>query len=166
MPSYLSPKARKQKSRHGFGLFAIEHISKGETVVDYTDGTGQILSTEEANELYEEGNDYMLQVDDNRFFVATNGKELEDADFLNHSCDANLGVEGSLRFVALRDVEPGEEVAFDYAMTESSDWVMECWCGAVLCRRTITGDDWKQPDLQARYSGHFSDYLERQISSQ
>ena len=146
-------------------MFAVEPIATGEVVVDYSDGTGKILSTKEADALYEQGNDYMLQVDDDLFFVATNGEELEDADFLNHSCDANLGVRGSLRFVALRDIEAGEELTFDYAMTESSEWRMECGCGSSRCRGAVTGKDWRLPELRKRYAGFFSDYLERRIRS-
>jgi HAMP domain-containing protein len=44
------------------------------------------------------------------------------ARYLNHSCDPNLGVgrcgKEGIDFIALRDIRKGEEVAFDYAMTE------------------------------------------------
>jgi hypothetical protein len=41
---------------------------------------------------------------------------------------------------------------------------MACNCGAACCRKTITGQDWKSKELQAKYRGYFSWYLERRIS--
>src|SRR3989338_6894627 len=129
--SYISLKARKKKSRFGGdGLFATVKIFKGEHVVDYTDGPGRLLSLKEANSFYHKGSDYMIQTGDDRFFIATNTDELEDADFINHSCDPNCGIRGSLEIVAMRDIEPGEEITIDYAMSESSDLHMECSCSS------------------------------------
>ncbi len=123
--SYISPKVEIRESKlGGKGLFAKDKIGKDEVVVDYTGGPGKFISTKEAGELYEKGNDYMIQVDNDRFFVATNDKELEEADFLNHSCDPNCGINVSLKIVTMRDIEPGEELTFDYAMTESSEYSM------------------------------------------
>ncbi|MCK1396992.1 SET domain-containing protein [Bradyrhizobium sp. 4] len=33
--------------------------------------------------------------------------------FVNHSCDPNLGMAGNVVMVAIRDIEPGEELALD-----------------------------------------------------
>lgn len=166
MESYMSPKIELRESPlAGKGLFAKAHINKGELVIDFTEGPGTYMSTEDADKLYEEGNDYILQVGDDSFFVATSEEELEDVDFINHSCDPSLGVNGSLKFVAIRDIEPGEEITFDYAMTESSDYSMECNCGSTKCREVVTGDDWKMEELQDRYDGYFSDYLQKKIDA-
>jgi hypothetical protein len=40
---------------------------------------------------------------------------------------------------------------------------MECHCGASTCRRIVTGQDWRRPDLQEKYRGYFSWYLEQKI---
>ena len=164
MASYLSPKVAKKKSRAGYGLFAAENITKDERIVDFSGGPGSWVHTKEADPLYEEGNDYILQTDDDLFFVASNMDELEDADFINHSCDPSCGFRGSLEVVALRDIRAGKEITFDYAMSESSNFQMKCVCGAAQCRGVITGEDWKIPELQKKYAGYFSDYLERKIS--
>jgi hypothetical protein len=39
----------------------------------------------------------------------------------------------------------------------------DCACGSPLCRGRVTGDDWQRHDLQARYAGYFSPYLQRRI---
>jgi hypothetical protein len=43
---------------------------------------------------------------------------------------------------------------------------MPCQCGTALCRGVITGHDWRQPDLQRKYRGYFSWYLQRRIKDQ
>lgn len=58
--------------------------------------------------------------------------------YLNHSCDPNLGIHGARAFHALRDIEAGEELTFDYSITQDEqDWWMECKCGAPNCRKMI-----------------------------
>lgn len=164
--SYLSPKIHLRVSTiGGKGLFALTTIPKGELLIDYGAGPGQYLNGRDADTLYEQGNDYMLQVDDDRFFVATNEEELEDADFVNHSCDPNCGIVGSLQIVALREISKDEEITFDYAMCESTDFSFPCGCGKPQCRKLITGDDWKNPELQKKYAGYFSTYLAKKIHS-
>lgn len=166
MKSYISSKVEMRKSPlGGEGLFVNNKIDKGEIVVDYTSGPGTFVDADKADELYEKGNDYIIQVDENRFFVAREKHELEEADFLNHSCDPNCGIRGNLQIVAIRDIEPGEEVTFDYAMTESSDYSMDCKCGSKNCRKIITGEDWRDRELQRRYEGYFSEYLQRNIDN-
>ena len=39
----------------------------------------------------------------------------------------------------------------------------DCACGALHCRGRISGNDWKLPELQRRYKGYFSPYLQRRI---
>jgi SET domain-containing protein len=165
MASYSSPKVEaRESSIAGKGVFAIEDILKGELVFDFSEGTGKYISGSEMDKLFDEGMDYAIQVDDDLFFAATNSEEMEIGDYLNHSCDPNLGIKDSLKLIALKDVKIGEEVAFDYAMTESSDFEIKCLCGKSNCRRKITGEDWKRKDLQEKYKGYFSDYIAKKIS--
>lgn len=164
--SYLSPKVKIGPRFQGKGLFAIKEIESGEVIIDFTNGPGQFVSTREADLLYEQGNDYMIQVDDDLFFVASNEEEVEEADFVNHSCDPSCGIKGSLQIVARRPIQPQEEITIDYVMCESSEYRMNCRCGAAQCRKVIIGDDWKRKELQRRYKGYFSEHLKRKISEE
>jgi SET domain-containing protein len=167
MKSYISPKIKKEKDNFGgYGLFVVEKISKGELVIDFSEAPGKHINTEQTQEFYGKGEDYMIQVDDDLFFAATNQEELEDSDFLNHSCDANCGIKDKLKIVAMRDIEPSEEICFDYAMSESDpEYQMKCECGSKICRGKVTGNDWKIKDLQKRYKGFFSDYIQKKIDN-
>jgi transcription initiation factor TFIIIB Brf1 subunit/transcription initiation factor TFIIB len=40
----------------------------------------------------------------------------------------------------------------------------DCNCGAAHCRKVLTGKDWQKEELQERYSGYFSSYLQEKIS--
>ena len=80
------------------------------------------------------------------------GDEEPDAGyFMNHSCDPTAVAFGKL-YIAFRDIEPGEEITYDYATTETQfDRIPECKCGTARCRGSITAEDWKLPELQYRY---------------
>jgi uncharacterized protein len=106
-----------------------------------------------------------MQVDDDLFFAATNNNELEDSDFINHSCDPNCGFQDSFKIVAMRKIKKDEEVSFDYAMCETSFYEIKCKCGSQICRGKVTGDDWKNKDLQEKYGEYFIDYLKKKIKS-
>jgi len=105
---------------------------------------------------------HSVQIDEGLYLATVDG--LEPADYVNHSCEPNLGLRGQITLVALRDIQPDEEVCFDYAMTDSTPYdEFECHCGLPDCRKVITGHDWKMPELWAKYQGYFSPYLQRRI---
>ncbi len=87
---------------------------------------------------------------------------------MNHSCDSNTWMDDEVTLVARRDIEAGEEVTVDYALfTTQSNWMLDnrCHCRSPHCRRVITGDDWMRKDVQERYQGHFSPFINRRIES-
>src|SRR6266704_2435573 len=72
-------------------------------------------------------------------YLAEDPKSPSVDDFLNHSCRPNLGFEnGSLMLYALRDIKPGEELAFDYSTTMNElGWSIKCRCRAENCRGRV-----------------------------
>jgi SET domain-containing protein len=59
--------------------------------------------------------------------------------YINHSCEPNAFMKityGHILFIALRDIEPGEEITIDYESTLHSN-KKRCICGAPSCRGTI-----------------------------
>ena len=97
--------------------------------------------------------------------------ELMPVHYLNHSCEPNAGWKGQLFLMAMRDIQPGEELTDDYAMVMHSNagsrehFKMRCYCGATRCRGVVTEDDWKLSELQARYDGWFQWYLQEKINA-
>jgi SET domain-containing protein len=161
--SFLSSKSEVRASPiHGRGLFAREDIFKGEIVAIKG---GHVFDRQMLSRLSPVLGPAEIQIADDLYIGPTTTEERESSMiFSNHSCDPNLGVEGQIVFVAMRDIEADEELTHDWAMTDSGDYQMTCNCGAACCRKTITGRDWTRKDLQERYRGYFSWYLERRIS--
>jgi uncharacterized protein len=76
--------------------------------------------------------------------------------FGNHSCDPNLWWSGAFDLAARRPIPAGEELTNDYSTsTAEATFTMRCSCGSPLCRRTVTGNDWRLPELQGRYGEHW-----------
>jgi hypothetical protein len=94
-------------------------------------------------------------------FIAPVKEEERDGSmiFSNHSCEPNIGVQGQIIFVAMRDIIPTEELTHDWAMTDDDENDHQCNCGAATCRKVITGQDWRSEALQAKYKGYMSSYL-------
>jgi uncharacterized protein len=161
--SYRSPKTQVRESKiHGHGLFAKADIAKDEIVA--VKG-GHIVDRETLRrEITPRLGPVEIQIDDD-LFIAPVSEEERDGSMLysNHSCDANIGMRGEITFVAMRDIRAGEELAHDWAMTDDDDYSVECKCGAPNCRKILTGKDWQRPELQKRYAGYFSTYLEERI---
>jgi hypothetical protein len=78
---------------------------------------------------------------------------------LSSACDPNVGFNGQITYVAMRDIEPGEELCHDYSMERADDYFLDCRCGSDLCRGKVTGQDWKKPELQLIYDNYFSCYI-------
>jgi len=163
--SYLSPKTEVRESKiHGRGLFATVDIGKDEIVA--VKG-GHIVDRETLrDEITPRLGPVEIQIDDHLFIAPVTNEEREGSMlYSNHSCDANLGMRGEITFVAMCDIQAGEELTHDWATTDDDDYSVECKCGSPNCRKILTGKDWQRPELQKRYAGYFSAYLARKIAA-
>ncbi len=163
--TYFSPKAQKRGSDiEGRGLFGKEPMSKGEIVV--VKG-GYVMTKAQRDKVEEKLGPAEIQVTEDLFIGPTTQMEREGAMIhLNHSCEPNLGVQGQIVFVALRDIVKDEELTFDYAMTDDEPYEMRCNCGATNCRGVVAGRDWMKKEVQQKYDGYFSWFIQRRIDSQ
>jgi uncharacterized protein len=163
--SFLSPKAEVRTSAiHGRGLFAREPIARGEIVAIKG---GHIFDGETLRRLQPSLGPVEIQIADDLYIGPVNAGQREGSMiFSNHSCAPNIGVQGQIVFVAMRDISTGEELTHDWATTDCDDYEMVCNCGAPWCRKVITGRDWMKPELQEKYRGYFSWYLEKKIEAE
>ena len=160
MSSWFIPKTVKRVSPiQGRGLFALETISKGEIVV--VKG-GTIIDTVTFAQVRDVVSPAEIQIEDNLYIVPQKVEDIEaNILCLNHSCHPNVGVRGQITFVSMYDIPVGEELTIDYAMIDGNpNERMDCTCGALECRKIITGDDWRLRELQQRYAGYFSRYIQ------
>jgi len=160
--SYLSPKlqGRPKPDGNGNGIFALEPIQKGERMAVFG---GSVYAGDLFAALPDRERSLSLQVEDDLFLVPD---KIGEGDYVNHSCDPNAGLSGQIALVALREIRPGEEVRFDYAMSDTMPYdEFDCRCGAANCRGRVTGNDWRLLELQTRYRGHFSPHVQRRIDA-
>ncbi len=160
--SWLTPKATLAPSPlGGLGLIAVAPIPAHELVAIWGN---RIMTTAEMWALPETLRDFPVQVWYDMFVGPMREDEIEPVDYMNHSCDPNCGVKGSVVVVARRPIAPGEELTFDYGTTDTDRWTLTCRCGAAVCRGRMTGDDWRDPAFQARHAGYLSLYIEALIA--
>ncbi|MBX3000489.1 MAG: SET domain-containing protein [Caldilineaceae bacterium] len=141
------------------GLFARESIHQGELLAVFG---GKIVTYEELIEVPYEIRRLSIQVAEDFYLLSV---EESQADWINHSCTPTAGLNGQIMLVAMRNIGPGEEITFDYAMSDGTPYdEFDCMCGSLDCRGYVSGNDWKLPELQRRYRGYFSPYLQARIN--
>lgn len=162
--SFRSSKTEVRKSGiQGKGLFAVKPIKKDEIVAIKG---GRIVSSEEFKKLPNELQRYCLQIEDDFFLIPASKDNIENSStFINHSCEPNVGFDGQVTYVALRDIQEGEELAHDYAMSNTTDiYNCECNCGSENCRGVVCrGDEWKSKELQDKYGKYFAWFILKKI---
>lgn len=109
-----------------------------------------------------------FQIADDHYLAALGPDEYEGVMMLvNHSCETNVGMGGNILLVSMRDIAPGEELSIDYALfLGDPNFSMECFCGTGTCRGMVKGTDWTREELQHRYRGWFSWWIQQKIDGQ
>jgi hypothetical protein len=163
--SWITPKAAKGGTSGiaGRGVHASEPIARGE--VTAVKG-GHIVGSSVAANLPEAIRDSAFPIAADLSLAALTQDEYDGVMMLvNHSCEPNTGMGGNILLVSMRDITAGEELTIDYALfLGDPDFTMDCHCGAAACRGTVRGTDWMRPDLQERYRGWFSWWLQQKIA--
>ena len=158
--NWLTPKAQmRQTPGKGSGSFAIEKIMKGEVVASFG---GFVVGQKDLKDYSTDRVARSLQLDEANYLLS--GPNPEPGDMINHSCGPNCGAFGTSSVIVMKNIEIGEELTFDYAMTDSSKYdEFNCSCGKENCRGKITGKDWQDLILQSMYKNYFSSFIKKLI---
>ena len=132
----------------GTGAFATRRIRKGQRIIEYA---GERISNAEADRRYDESrmrrhHTFLFTLD--RKTVIDGASEGNEARYINHSCAPNCEaviVDDRIWIFAIRTIQPGEELAYDYQYQRSGDadedaemeGFYRCRCGAPTCRGSI-----------------------------
>ena len=129
--------------RFGLGVFAATDIQAGEQILQFT---GCEIDIHAALAKGERSGD-PLQISDDLYL------DLDPPGvFLNHSCDPNSGIVDNTCLVALRRIQAGEEIQFDYSTTMSDGmWTMACDCRSELCRGVVEDFQRLPSRIQQKY---------------
>lgn len=131
---------------HGRGVFALQAIPAGTRLIEYT---GERIDWDEAMDRHphdpaDPNHTFYFSLDDGRVIDANVGGNASR--WINHSCDPNCQAdesEGRVFIEALRDLQPGEELFYDYGLvideryTPKLKKAYSCRCGAPNCRGTM-----------------------------
>ncbi|KVR31948.1 SET domain-containing protein-lysine N-methyltransferase [Burkholderia ubonensis] len=150
--------AVRRSGVHGRGVFAVAPIKAGERVVEYK---GERISWKEAlrrhpHDPNEPNHTFYFALEEGG--VIDGKVDGNSARWINHSCAPNCEAEeldGRVYIHALRDIEPEEELFYDYGLvidaklTKKLKREYACRCGARSCRGTLlatsdTGADAKK----------------------
>jgi SET domain-containing protein len=131
---------------HGKGVYAQRPLAAGERVIEYK---GEVITWPEALRRHPHDpsnpqHTFYFHIDDEHVI---DGKDHGNAaKWINHACAPNCESEvqdGRVFIHALRDIEPGEELFYDYRLVIDERYTAklkkdyECRCGSPACRRTM-----------------------------
>ena len=140
---------------HGKGVFAVAPIKGGELLLEYK---GERISWKEALRRHPHNPD---EPNHTFYFALEDGRVIDgkvdgnSARWINHSCAPNCEaeeVDGRVYIHALRDIDEGEELFYDYGLvidarqTKKLKREYECRCGARKCRGTMLAPKKKNKD--------------------
>lgn len=131
---------------HGRGVFALQAIAAGTRLIEYT---GERIGWDEAMRRHphdpaDPNHTFYFSLDDGQVIDANVGGNASR--WINHSCDPNCEAdetEGRVFIEALRDLQPGEELFYDYGLVIDERYTPKlkkeyaCRCGAASCRGTM-----------------------------
>ena len=157
MPSRLY---RIGRSSTGFGLFATRAIKRAAYIATYR---GRRISTKEADRREARGARYMFAL--NGRWTIDGSSRWNVARYINHSCQPNakpVGRNGGIVIVALRRIEPGEEITFDYGREYIDYFFADGGCRCAVCRKKTAGR--RQKQKSKRREADINGQLETSVS--
>ena len=130
----------------GRGVFATRRIRPGQKIVEYT---GEKIANDEADRRYDEDkmkrhHTFLFTLDDD--YCIDGDVSSNRAKLINHSCDPNCEAiidKGHIWIYALKNIQPGVELAYDYKYERTGENIAElekfyvCLCGSPKCRGSI-----------------------------
>ncbi len=132
------------------GLFAASAMPQGTRIVEYR---GEKISKRESARRLANNNAYIFRL--NYQYDIDGATQANPARYINHSCDPNCAVEHTsetIWIVALRDIQAGEELSFDYGYDAREYEKFPCHCGTEICCGYILGRaywgviPWRSPE--------------------
>lgn len=133
MPSIPASKPyRIGRSKTGLGLFATKPIKKGDKIIRYI---GPMLDCRKKKDDAVE-NKYLFQI--TKRWTVDGSVRKNIARYINHACKPNAESDVSkkkLRIVirAIKDIEPGEEINYDYGTEYFKEFLKPIGCKCASC---------------------------------
>lgn len=133
------PRTEVRSSCGGHGVFAAQPVAARTRILRFA---GELLEAPAIDAAARAGaHDDYLQIGDGLYLGRSGGAD----DLINHACEPNTYVRVTTRgvfLVALEDIAAGDELRFDYGVTQVAfPFRFRCLCGAASCRGEIGNYD-------------------------
>ncbi|MEJ0077823.1 MAG: SET domain-containing protein [Alphaproteobacteria bacterium] len=121
---------RVSRSRTGLGVFATKPIRKNAYIVEYT---GPLLTNAQCDARRD--NRYWFEV--NARWTIDGASRSNVARYINHSCRPNADPmirDRRIHIKAIRNIEPGDEITYDYGKDHFNAYIKPHGCQCDKCR--------------------------------
>ena len=146
----------------GKGLFAGESIKAGEIILSF----GGMLAVLEDRYFGKYLQSTFAGIADGIIICEEADAEKDFSDYINHSCQPNIGMDDCITMVSIHEIKKDEELVCDYSFWEADeDWIMKypCNCGSKKCRKAISGKDWRKVQINDPYFSFYAPFIQRRI---
>jgi uncharacterized protein len=131
MPRQRKP-FRIGRSRTGLGLFATAPIAKRTFIVEYS---GRRLNNKQAEAMEAKNSKYLYEINSRWTIDGSSRKNI--GRYANHSCRPNCETDrrrdGKVFIRAIKNIQPGEEITYDYGRDYVSWFIKPHGCKCVKC---------------------------------
>ena len=124
---------------HGTGGFATAQIEPDTALIEYV---GERISKAESASRCAQDNRFIFHLDDD--FDLDGSVSWNPARWINHSCAPNCEaqlIDGRIWIVAVRPIQPGEEISFNYSYDLEEYRDHPCRCGTRDCVGFIVAEE-------------------------
>lgn len=145
----------KKSAIQGNGVYAITNTKKSDVVLEIDDSQIVKKGTKLSKKQLEFDCDYLA---DGTVVIMQPPEK-----FINHSCDPNTYVKtikGIRKVLAMRNINSGEEITYDYSINSFNEGTFKCNCGSKNCRKRYQGNFFKLPrSLQLKYLPYLDNWF-------
>ena len=123
----------KKSAVNALGLYAKQPIIANSRIIEYV---GKKVTQKQAESIASEnGCIYLFEL--SQRYLIDGDVEYNSAKYSNHSCTPNCAIDiakGRIWLEALRDIEKGEELTYDYGFDRADWYERPCRCQSALFR--------------------------------
>lgn len=115
---------------------------------------------------------FSYMIDDDLYalpYTFMDEKNNDECALFNHSCDPNCGFADAAlgdNFVAIRNIEPGEEITYHYGYLETESsliYGLPCKCFSANCCGRLTFDYYRDPEFVEKHFHYMTGYLKQKV---
>lgn len=150
------------------GVFALKDFKKGEVIIKDAEFKDNNTMTVDEYNLLDKNTKELVKahstIEEEKLYIPENINHINTINFLNHSCDPNIGFNENDDYVAIKNIFKGKELTLDYSFLNTNvDYKMLCLCKSKKCRGVIIGNEWKKKDFSRKNKDYFVSTIRKRL---